>query len=113
MEGSECGCVWAVCPGQAQPPASVPSWGVGRVLVDHEQSSVRFRRTTQGPGKPRRQPCCATLGREAFVLGLEPAWPEGGPMLEASCVVAGVRPERVAGGVVGTEGWARLRLQGL
>ena len=34
-------------------------------------------------------------------------------MLEASWVVAGVRPERVAGGVVGTEGWARLRLQGL
>ena len=29
-------------------------------------------------------------------------------MLEASWVVAGVRPERVAGGVVGTEGWARL-----
>lgn len=83
------------------------------MLVDHEQNSARFRRTTQGPGKPRRQPCCATLGREAFVLGLEPAWPEGGPMLEASCVVAGVRPERVAGGVVGTEGWARLRLQGL
>lgn len=34
-------------------------------------------------------------------------------MPEASWVVAGVQPERVARGAVGTEGWARLRLQGL
>lgn len=69
-EGSECGCVWAVCPGQAQPPASVPSWGVGRVLADHVQSSALFRRTKQEPRKPRHQPFCATLGREGLCPGL-------------------------------------------
>lgn len=58
--------MWAVCLGQAQPPASVPSWEVGRVLADHEQSTAHFTRTMQEPGKPRHQPFCEAHGREGL-----------------------------------------------
>ena len=68
---------------------------------------------SKSPGSPGTSPSVQPLAERAFVLGSEPAWPGGGPMPEASWVVAGVQPERVARGAVGTEGWARLRLQGL
>ena len=62
-------CVGCV-PGPGLAPASVPSWGVGRVLANHVQSSALFGRTKQEPRKPRHQPFCATLGREGLCPGL-------------------------------------------
>lgn len=80
-------------------------------------TTSRAMPTSQGqcksPGSPGASLSVKPMAERAFLLCSERAWPEGGLMLGACWVVAGVWPESVAGGAVGTEGRARLRLQGL
>lgn len=92
-----------------QPQCPAGEWGGCWPTMSRAAPASEGRR--KSPGSPGASPFVQPSAERAFVLGSEPAWPEGGPMQEASLVVAGVRPERVAGGAVGIEGRARLRLQ--